>query len=68
MGKKAKKANSSEYVLVDGEDIPLKDHKFDKILNPDENLFDVDENLKQSPNVEEMIAFLNRESKKGGKK
>jgi len=65
LGKKGKKANSSEYVLIDGQDIPLVNNRFDKIINPEENIFDIEEKQKNSA-VEEMLQIIAHQEKKGG--
>ena len=65
LGKKGKKANSSEYVLIEGQDIPLFNNRFDKIINPEENIFDIEEKQKNSA-VEEMLQIIAHQEKKGG--
>ena len=68
MNKKAKTANSSEYVLVAGEDMPKAKMKFDKILHATEKFETVDENL-QISEIDAMLQMLEKaREKKGGNK
>jgi len=71
-GKKAKKANDSEYVLIDGIDLreERKIKKFDKISQTAEKFEDINNDSEHSDrDVSQMIDFLNAKvNSKGGKK
>lgn len=58
MGKTAKRPESSEYILVEGEDFKKK--KFDSILQIKENFTLPQDKGEQVPEVEEMLKVLNR--------
>lgn len=69
LGKKAKKANSSEYVLVEGQDIPQDYQEFDKILNDTEKFETVNEKTKDDINqtdINDMLKILSKAKEKNG--
>ena len=65
LGKKAKKANSSEYMLVEGEDIPTN-HYFDKILDSSEKFEDVNDKEIGSAEIDSMLKTLAKAKEKQG--
>lgn len=66
LGKKAKKANSSEYMLVEGEDIPVEHKHFDKILDSSEKFEDVQEPVTDEREIDSMLKTLARAKEKQG--
>lgn len=64
-GKRAKNPESSEYILVEGEDLKNKSiDEFDKILQAHENFELPGDNGKETPAIEEMLLSLNQHPSK----
>lgn len=66
LGKRAKNPDSSEYVLVEGEDVRERE-SLEKIIDNQTNFEKVSER-KETPAIEEMLNVLDQKSKTGGKK
>ena len=67
IGKRAKKPDSSEYVLVDGLDLRENSNYFDKILEPQTKFEKVTQSEEQ-PEINKMFDYLESQTKEGGKK
>ena len=66
MGKKAKRPGSSEYLVVEGQDVPFVEKQFDRILQSPEKFEEVNESQITSPQIEEMLQIVdNFKGKKG---
>ena len=66
LGKRAKRPDSSEYVLVEGEDVS-KSTGIEKIID-DGTSFEKVTERKETPAIDEMLNVLDQKSKTGGKK
>lgn len=66
LGKRVKDPTSSEYVLVEGEDINSKQTKKDKILSVNENFELPHDSGEVVPAIDVMLERLNQENKIGG--
>lgn len=66
MGKRAKSPDSSEYVLVEGEDL-RNSESLEKVID-DHTSFEKVSDRKETPAIEEMLNVLDQKSKTGGKK
>ena len=66
MGKRAKSPDSSEYVLVEGEDL-RNSESLENVID-DHTSFEKVSDRKETPAIEEMLNVLDQKSKTGGKK
>jgi len=65
LGKRAKNPNSSEYVLIEGEDLRSQEPQFDSILDGKQIIASVKKGEEKTPEIEKMLLELEKKTKEG---